>query len=220
VFLAAARASPGGSLNTTRPAAVGLGIATVALIPGLLLGWAIENVPIESLGIGGWLHSLALTAAAIIAPIAGGAALACGLPVPTFSGILARSEGRRADWTSFALGWSRLVLCVLAMEIGLGLIFDPRYRDVPFAPLTAAAVPFLVLGLVEPWRRPFHALLPEVMTSVVLAGSAVYVAVHEGFANWQALWLAAVLAGLSLAVLRAPDAPGSRSVEPEPRPRQ
>ena len=46
--------------------------------------------------------------------------------------------------------------------VALALAFDPRYRDFPFAPLTAAAVPFLLLALLVPrprgrarrWRRP------------------------------------------------------------------
>ena len=33
---------------------------------------------------------------------------------------------------------------LLAILTALGLVFDPRYRDFPFAPLTAAGVPFLV----------------------------------------------------------------------------
>ena len=60
------------------------------------------------------------------------------------------------------------MLTVLAMQSALALSFDPRYRDFPFAPLTAAALPFLLLSfLVRPavrdsrmrvpgaWFRPF-----------------------------------------------------------------
>ena len=38
------------------------------------------------------------------------------------------------------------ITMLLAFVIALGLVFDPRYRDFPFAPLTAAIVPFLVHG--------------------------------------------------------------------------
>jgi len=206
VFLAAGYSREGPLRNRARPAFVWIGVATIALIPGILLGWSLENVPIESLGIGGWLHSLALMGAAVVAPVAGGAALARRLPVPAFSSVLAGKGGRPTGWAPLALGWSRLVLCVLAMEIGLGLIFDPRYRDFPFAPVTAAAVPFVVLALLAE-QRSFRAPAAEMIASVVLGGSAIYVAIHEGFANWQALWLAVVLAGLSLTLLRTPAAP-------------
>jgi glucan 1,3-beta-glucosidase len=98
-------------------------------------------------------------------------------------------------------------LSVICVEVGLGLIFDPRYRDFPFAPLSAAAAPFLVLALLGT-RGAAPRGLAETVTAIVLAGSAVYIVLHEGFANWQALWLSAVLGGLSLALLRARDAPG------------
>ena len=39
-----------------------------------------------------------------------------------------------------------MVLTVLAVQSALALSFDPRYRDFPFAPLTAAALPFLLLS--------------------------------------------------------------------------
>ena len=41
---------------------------------------------------------------------------------------------------------------LVAVEAALGLVFDPRYRDIPFAALTAAAMPFLVLLLTT--KRP------------------------------------------------------------------
>jgi hypothetical protein len=36
-------------------------------------------------------------------------------------------------------------LMLVSIEAALGLVFDPRYRDIAFAPLTAAALPFLVV---------------------------------------------------------------------------
>ncbi len=47
-----------------------------AAVAGVLAGWTVENVPIESLGIGGWLRWLSFAALAIAAPIAGAAAMA------------------------------------------------------------------------------------------------------------------------------------------------
>ena len=37
-----------------------------------------------------------------------------------------------------------MLTMLLAFVVALALVFDPRYRDFPFAPLTAAVVPFLV----------------------------------------------------------------------------
>ena len=37
------------------------------------------------------------------------------------------------------LGAALIVLAVLSVQAALGLVFDPRYRDFPFAPLTGAA---------------------------------------------------------------------------------
>jgi exo-beta-1,3-glucanase (GH17 family) len=185
------------------------GVVAMALVPGVLIGWALANVPLESLGVGGWAHSLAMVMVAVAAPVVGAAALIRNVAVPPFSCVLARAPERPTDRLVMALGVSRIVLCVLATQVALGLAFDPRYRDFPFAPLGAAATPFLVLSLVgaDAARRPETA---ETMMATVLGASAVYIAWHEGFANWQALALCAVLAGLTFALLRSPGAPDSK----------
>ena len=46
-----------------------IAIAMIAAAPGVLIGWTIENIPLESLGFGGWMRSLAFAALAIAAPI-------------------------------------------------------------------------------------------------------------------------------------------------------
>jgi hypothetical protein len=40
-----------------------------------------------------------------------------------------------------------------------------------------------------------------------LTGSAVYIALNEGFANWQALWFSAALIALAFTLVQARDAP-------------
>jgi glucan 1,3-beta-glucosidase len=140
--------------------------------------------------------------------VAGAAALVRDRPVPAFSCILARAKERPTDPVVLALGLSWIVLCAVATEVALGLAFDPRYRDFPFAPLAAAGVPFLVLALLgggAPRRRD----LAETAMAAVLGASTVYIAWNEGFANWQALALCAVLAGLTFVLLRSPGAPDS-----------
>jgi hypothetical protein len=103
------------------------------------------------------------------------------------------------------------VLAVLAMQAALGLDFDPRYRDFPFAPLAGGAFPFLVVAarrhfLAPPDpKRPYPAA--EVATAAVLGLSAVYIVFNETIANWQALWFCAGLIALAVTLVRAPDAP-------------
>ena len=74
---------------------------------------------------------------------------------------------------------------VLSVQAALGLVFDGRYRDFPFAPLTGAAIPLLVLGR---WRRRSNVPAAEKAMAVTLAVSAVYIVGNESVANWQALW--------------------------------
>jgi len=83
-------------------------------------------------------------------------------------------------------------------------VFDPRYRDFPFAPLTAAVLPFVVHGFLVGRAKGSRAVA-EVAAACVLALSAVYIVFNEGFANWQALWVCGVLAVLAfnLAQVRA-----------------
>jgi glucan 1,3-beta-glucosidase len=96
---------------------------------------------------------------------------------------------------------------LLAFVIALGLVFDPRYRDFPFAPLTAAIVPFLVHGTMVARSKGIRPIA-ETAGAGALALSVLYILFNEGFANWQSLWLCAVLAALAITLARARDVPG------------
>jgi exo-beta-1,3-glucanase (GH17 family) len=181
------------------------GVAAIALVPGVLIGWAIVEVPLESLGAGGWIHSLAMLAVALIAPVAGAAALVRNIPAPAFSQVLRRDKDRPLKPVALALGASWVVLCAIATEVALGLAFDPRYRDFPFAPLGAAVAPFLILTLYGAGGRRRD--LAETVMAAVLAASTLYIAWNEGPANWQALCLCGVFAGIIVALLRPRAAP-------------
>ena len=102
-----------------------------------------------------------------------------------------------------------IVLVLLALQAALGLVFDPRYRDFPFAPLTAAVVPFLVLMIAVP-RPGGPRAIAETVAGVALIASAGYIAINESFANWQAAWFCAGVAGLAVILLRARDVPDSK----------
>jgi exo-beta-1,3-glucanase (GH17 family) len=209
LLAAAAFLAAGAAGRRTATPATGrqwLGVAVIALVPGVLIGWAIANVPLESLGVGGWVHSLAMLAAALVAPVVGAAALMRNIPVPAFSDVLASRKHRPAP-LMFALGTAWVVLCAIATEVALGLAFDPRYRDFPFAPLGAAAAPFVILALFGAGgtRRE----LAEIVMAAVLAAATLFIVWNEGPANWQSLCLCAVFAVLILTLLRPRAVPSS-----------
>jgi exo-beta-1,3-glucanase (GH17 family) len=178
-----------------------------AFVGGVLVGWAIANIPVESLGIGGWLRSLALAAVAMAAPVVLSVAIMCSTPVPAFFRIFGPKEYRIQNSLALTAGIILAATMLLAFVVALALVFDPRYRDFPFAPLTAAVVPFVVhhFMVVRPkGRRP----AAEALGAVVLALSAGYILFNEGFANWQSLWLCATLAALSFSLARVRDVLG------------
>jgi len=185
-----------------------LAVTANALIPGVVIGWAIENVPVESLGVGGWTRSLALLAVAVAAPLLGTAALAAGVRPPAFARLLARAPNRPADRLVLALGVVLLALMLLSVQTALGMVFDPRYRDFPFAPLTAATIPFLGLALLRPAGSGSRGIA-EVTAAATLALSAIYIVLDETVANWQALWLAAILALTAFVLARSRDGQSS-----------
>jgi glucan 1,3-beta-glucosidase len=104
-----------------------------------------------------------------------------------------------------ALGIVLIALAVLSLQAALGLVFDPRYRDFPFAPLTGAVMPFLFLAKWKPRPRVPAA---ELAMAVLVMGAAIYIVLNEGFANRQACWFAAGLTALALILVRGPAAPG------------
>ena len=84
-------------------------------------------------------------------------------------------------------------------------MFDPRYRDFPFAPLTAAVVPFFMHGATMPRPLGRHGAA-EWAAAAMLALSVPYIVLNESFANWQSLWLCATLALLAFTLARVRDA--------------
>jgi len=97
---------------------------------------------------------------------------------------------------------------LVAVEAALGLVFDPRYRDIPFAPLIGGTAPFLVLMLTV--SRPAGSrAAAETVAAAALTLSAVYIAINETFANWQSLWFCAGLIGLAIILSGARVAPSS-----------
>jgi exo-beta-1,3-glucanase (GH17 family) len=188
-----------------RPAAQWLAVTGNALAGGVLIGWTAANIPLESLGAGGWLRSLALGASALLSAPLLSAAIMGDVAIPRFSRLLGPAAQRIRDPLAITVGAVLIATMLLAVLTALGLVFDPRYKDFPFAPLTAAALPFLLHTLVMP-SSPGHRGAAEVLASVLLALSVPYIALNESFANWQSLWLCAALLALAVSLAQVRDA--------------
>jgi exo-beta-1,3-glucanase (GH17 family) len=194
------------------------GVAVMALVSGVLFGWTLETVPIEGYGGGRLLRMLLLTFVAGAAPVLAARACAKNQAVPAFAALLGGGSGR-GDLLGCALGGVLVATVLLAVQAALGLVFDPRYRDFDFAPLTAAVVPYLVLTLTAPRakgssramgsRAMSSRAMTEFVAAVVLALAAAYIAANESLANWQAVWFCAALIGLAFTLQRARVAPDS-----------
>lgn len=182
-------------------------IAGLSFLSAVAFGWTLETVPVESFSIGSWLRSLAFALAAAAAPIVCAAGCAAKRPVPAFADLLGRSM-RQRDGFDWALGLILVLTMVVAVEAALGLVFDPRYRDIPFAPLTAAALPYLVLSFAAR-RSGTSRAMAESAAAALLVVCAGYTLFNETFANWQAVWFCAGLIALAVSLARARDAPSS-----------
>ncbi|HXL68061.1 MAG TPA: beta-1,6-glucan synthase [Xanthobacteraceae bacterium] len=185
-------------------------IAGVALLGGVVAGWAIVDTVIESVLISTWIYSGLLLIAALLAPPLVAAALARGTPAPGFGTLLDPAEWRAADRVGRAAALLLGLTVVLAIHAALGLVFDPRLRDFPFAPLTGPAAAFAALAFSNARARP-TAGIAEYAAAALLGASAAYIALSEGPENWQALWFCAGLAVLAAACARLGSAPGGRS---------
>jgi glucan 1,3-beta-glucosidase len=178
-----------------------LGVAARAAVAGSTLGLTLEKIPLESLGAGGWLRSIALGTIAVGAPPLAAAALAGSVPTPSLARLLGGSGESPPGRLAAALGAALILVCALAIFSALGLVFDPRYKDFPYAPLTAPVIGFVILAIVA-HADGQSARLAERVAAVVLAFGAIYISANEGFANWQAQWTAALMLALALTLLR------------------
>jgi exo-beta-1,3-glucanase (GH17 family) len=177
-------------------------VAICAATGGSLLGLALDKMLVESLGFGGWVRGGLLVAMGVCAPLIVANTVMYGRSLPTFLDILGPRDYRTTSRMQTILGIAVLITTVLATETALGLVFDPRYRDFPFAALTMAVVPFLLLTALN---RPAGGTRPiaESAFAGTLALSAVYIGFNEGPANWQSLWTCGLYLLLALTLSRA-----------------
>jgi exo-beta-1,3-glucanase (GH17 family) len=176
-----------------------IAVALSATSAGILLGVAGDKLFYESYGFGGWLRWGALLAAGMAAPLLCANAAMSGRASPTFLELLGPRQDRTRSFLTVLLGTVLIVTVLIGAETALGFVFDPRYKDFPFAALTMAVLPFATLTLLN---RPPQGARP--VTEAVFAGlfalAALYTVFNEGPANWQSLWTCAMyfLLGVTL----------------------
>jgi glucan 1,3-beta-glucosidase len=184
-----------------------LATGLIALAAGLTFGAAAVGLTRESVSFSDGLSAAALASLALAVPAATAFALARGNSLTGFTNGLTAKGWRNRDWVTPGLALLLAATVVVTIHIALGLVFDPRYKDFPVAALTGPVVGLSILAFfhsADP-RRPGVA---ERTAAVVLAVAAVFIVINESVANWQAIWLAALLILLASAVLRAQAAPG------------
>jgi glucan 1,3-beta-glucosidase len=177
-------------------------VAANAIAGGTMIGWSIADVPLESFDAGGWVRNLALAAVALLAPPVLSAAVMRGTPMPAFAQVIGPRANRARDPLALAAGLLLIAVMLLAIQSALGLVFDPRYRDFPFASLTAASVPFMAHHLLAK-REPMPRAVSELAGAALLALAVPYIVINETLANWQSLWLCACFAALAFILARA-----------------
>jgi glucan 1,3-beta-glucosidase len=175
--------------GTPRPAAW-VAVAISATTAGILLGVATDETLYGSYGLGGWLSWGSLLVAAIASPIFCANALMSGRGLPTFLDLAGPREGRILSFPTAVLGLALTVTTLIATETALGFVFDPRWRDFPFAGLSMAVVPFWTLAMLERSKKGTRPLA-ETVFSCFFGATALYTTFNEGSLNWQALWTSA-----------------------------
>ena len=179
-----------------------LAVGMSATTGGILFGVAVHKMIFESYGVGGWLMWGWLLVAATAAPVFSANALMSGRALPTFVELLGPKEQRAQSVLTIMLGLSLMVTVVIGSNTALGLVFDPRYKDFPFAALTMAAIPFAALMLLN---RPKEGTRPvaEQVFAGLFGAAAVYTGFNEGPDNWQSLWTCAVYLLLAVTLWQA-----------------
>ncbi len=179
-----------------------IAVALSATSGGILLGIAADKMYYESYGFGGWLGWGALLAAGVASPLLCTNALMSGRSLPTFLELLGPREARTRSALPILLGLVLAVTSLVAAQTALGFVFDPRYKDFPFASLTMAVLPFATLMLLN---RPKAGARPiaEAVFAGLLAGAALFTGFNEGPDNWQSLWTCAVFLLFALTLWQA-----------------
>jgi hypothetical protein len=173
-----------------------------ATIAGTLFGVAAQKMFYESYGTGSWLLWGSLLGAATASPVFGAQALMSGRPPSAFLELLATKDCRTLSLLAIMHGLTWLATIVIGTETALGLLFDPRYNDFPYAALTMAAVPFTAMTLLVRPKKGIRPMAESIFAGVFLV-AAIYAGLNEGPDNWQSLWTCAAYVLLAVTLWRA-----------------
>lgn len=207
IFAAATAARRGRNV----PARRWLAVALVAAAAGTAIGFAVHmhavgaRTPFE---LGRAAACLVLAAAA---PVIAAVAIIQGIAPISFARLMGRpaSRGRLGTW----LGGLLAAVCVLALFLALGLVFDPRYREFATSTLVGPVAGFLMLALMVPRTgRVFS----ERVFAAVLTASSIAILIQEKLSNLEALGFAALLLTLAgtLVLARAGQEQAARAPAP------
>ena len=180
-------------------------VALIALGAGAFVGWAVADLPVQSGSITDWASGTIVLALAFIMPPVAAAAVVRRTPFEGFSVVLDPLARRAAHSLVLSVTFLFLLSVLFGIQSALALAFDPDGRNFPSAALTGPAIALLVLSIANSagTRRDSYA---EAGAALVLAGTALLIALNESFLNWQALWFAALLVALAFACWRTPGA--------------
>lgn len=176
-------------------------VAGIALAGGATLGAAISALPLESLGLVGWLRNGFLFAVAVASTLVMPWVIGRGQGLAPFSVAL---DARRWPGASCAAIAAALVLALVAVAVGsvaFELVFDPRYKDFPVFPLTAAVAGVAAPMLVRRAERD-GAGLAELIAMWGLLVAGLYVPLNETLSNWQGAWFGALCLVLAFTLWR------------------
>ncbi len=191
---------------------------TVLALGGALIGafalWQAQALPLWSRGGWEWAAGIGVLALSVLCGLAAAWRLAGvlhgGANGPRLG--IAAALGIRGASGAWLLALAQAALLFFAAVDVLGLVFDARYRPLPWPGIAAPALLLLALAWLGD-RLPAEARQERLLAAVCAVG-AVLVAVLEGPANGQALLYAALLLALAAATgwpHRATSAPTGRS---------
>jgi exo-beta-1,3-glucanase (GH17 family) len=179
-----------------------LAVATSATVGGILLGLAAEKTLYESYGFAGWSFQILLFAVAIAQPLLCAHAMMAKRSLPALVELFGPHDDRTRSLDTLILGAALTVTIMVTTETALGLVFDPRSRDFPFASLTMAVVPLWMVAQLNPGRADVRRVA-EAVFACLLVAAAVFLLVNEGLRNWQSMWVSAAYAGLGFTLYPA-----------------
>jgi len=165
-----------------------MAVATSATICGVLLGVSAEEMLYDSYGLDDWLVRGGLLLTGIVAPLVSSAALMSKRTLPTFVELIGPRESRIPSVPIMILGLTLILTSLIAADTALALVFDPRWRDFPFAGLTMSVVPFGTLALLNRSRSAIAPPVAEAVFAGLFAAAGFYILCNEGVQNWQSVW--------------------------------